>query len=272
MKTFSHLSAALLLLGLTAIPVHADETYAQAVEADQPVAWYRFGDDGETVKDSSGVGNDGKVVGDFAVDPDGPVLAGEADNAAGRLEGGYVDLGTNLDLALDRKPAITMEAWFKAPLPIETRDHRPLIVLPVHLDVVGATLALTKIGVDNVAVGGRSIRFDDYQFASGQARIRDDEWNHIVGIVDYQHGELRAYVNGVPVIIGAKAKFNSQQFSTYKAEKSSGAVIGFNPAMKEHFAGSLDEVAVYDYALDDPDGDGDTRDSRVAAHAESGPR
>lgn len=85
-----------------------------------------------------------------------------------------------------------------------------------------------------------------------------NSWCHLVLVYDLIGQELRFYRNGE--LIGSQTGII--------AEASTGNyILGANKFRTGEFLrGFLDEVAVFDFALDDPDDDGNLSDSRIDAH------
>jgi hypothetical protein len=90
-------------------------------------------------------------------------------------------------------------------------------------------------------------------------------------VVDKLTPEIRWYIDGV--LIDTTADGVNPDGSTYNPaftlESATGAWrIGTQKAANLNFwLGDMDEVVIYDKLLDDPDGNGDRTDSRVAIHA-----
>ncbi len=100
--------------------------------------------------------------------------------------------------------------------------------------------------------------------------LHDDTWAHLVVVVDKLHTEIRWYRDGVQ--IGSTADGTNPDGSTFDPhlllESSTGEwIIGIGKAYTDNYwKGSIDEIAVYNRVLDDPNNDNDHADSRIAAH------
>ena len=115
-------------------------------------------------------------------------------------------------------------------------------------------------GRSNLIVGGDG-NFNSFLGGSTTASetfAEPDVWYHVVMTYDVDGPDtIRFYVDGEPSGVGMNI-----------VEGADGNwVIGSHKSQASQFTNSvLDEVAIYDYRLDDPDGDDDLADSKVASH------
>ena len=88
--------------------------------------------------------------------------------------------------------------------------------------------------------------------------VTADDWCHVVLVSDLADQELRFYLNGTLAYTESGIVTESTTGNYILASRKTG--VG------EFLTGLLDEVAVFDFQLDDLDGDGDHSDSRIPAH------
>lgn len=234
----------LAILG-TALPVWAD--YADIVNADAPLAYWRFEEapDATTLLDSSG---NGRAI-DFSA-PVGTARLGEtaAVGSGIRLNG---DTFLVTPITLDPSAGdFTIEAIVQVD---------PVLLNGVILSnedgaggVGRSNLLVDPSGIYTSFVGGATTN-------SGRT-FSPDQFDHLILTYDPAGAggaTLRFYVNGQPA-----------GTSTLTPEFASGNwLIGANKNRAvQFFAGVIDEIAIYDKRLDDPNGDDDESDSRVTAH------
>ena len=232
-----------------------EEAYAQVVLADKPVAYYRFEEvEGDTVvEDETGNGHDSISItnaylgaGGFlgrAVEfrGDGSILLDLQLNPADpEGDGQGVGLG-DFSIELFVNPA--------APGPDQ------VILSQQNGTGMGrSNFLLTNVGPFGTFMGG----FTTASTVTPEANT----WYHVVMTYDGGQGSetVRFYVNGEFAGSGGPI-----------AEPADGNwVIGSHKSQSRQFyTGLVDELAFYDYRLDDPNGDDDTADSRVRAHYEA---
>lgn len=247
MKTHS-----LLLPTLTALVVapSAFADFPSAVNADSPLAYYRFEETtgATTLIDSSGNGLD-------------------IDYSAGA---GTTQLGV--------AGAVGLGALFKGDGSIMT----PLLLDPSIGDfTIEAVIQAGTSAADAVIVAnqdgtlgtGRSnlvvnanrqvTSFSGGATTNSGVTASDDGFDHIIltydqsAVADGVDPTFRFYINGVEAGTNLAV-----------AEPANGNwVIGSNKVpTSQLFSGLIDEIAIYDKRLDDPNGDGDLADSRTGAH------
>jgi hypothetical protein len=233
----------------------AGADYAETVLQDGPIAYYRFEepDGSDEVADSSGNGFDG-----FEINNVGFARGGICNGSAAEFFG---DSSIVLDFLMD--PAdpegdgigigdddFTIETW------VYTTSDRDQQVFVAQKDGNGLGRSDMLISL-NLQLGS---------YIGGATRDSGvqpelETWYHFVMAVDGVNDELYFYVNGEP----------SEDNPFFPANGIEGAdgfwVIGSHKNQAGQFyEGLLDEIAFYDYRLDDPDGNDDPADSRVAAH------
>ena len=187
---------------------------------------------GNTVKDSSGNGLDGQLVGNAKIitDPErGRVLSLDG-------KGSYVDCGQ--DWEFDISGAITVSAWIKVNK-FEASWHAII--------TKGDTSWRLQQFIDNESIefACTGISNQPWGHIGGAVDVNDGQWHHIAGVYNGQEislfvdGQLdvsekatgNIVINQSPVFIGSNAAYNRP-----------------NPYGRD-WIGLLDDVRVYSYAL-----------------------
>ncbi len=207
-------------------PVDAAGTYATAVRAAKPVAYWRLEDfEGPTVRDAMGR-HPARMAGGVAYYLEGPQNAGLARpgqiNRAVHLAGGWMECPD-----LPASSGWTGELWFWNGLP---NNLRPV------------TGCLFSRGTRRLEIGGSSGDAGRLVFTDGQRRtagktvVAPKTWNHLV--VTRTADRLVVYLNG------------REEFSTSTSPAPRVPLrIGTCGQAESTFEGKIDEVAVYDRAL-----------------------
>ncbi|MEZ5299593.1 MAG: lamin tail domain-containing protein [Verrucomicrobiales bacterium] len=223
--------------------------YVTEVLSDNPEAYYRFEENAgaAAVADSSGNGH-----GSTSIDPD--VALGEAGrlgNAARFNGNGSIVLGLNLNPAGGDFSIELLANQTTAP------NSSNFVAQQDGTGLGRSLLINNNNGQIGSFVGGSTTP----PAGTGVAATLG-AWQHLVMTYDAAGGAnaVRFYVDGQPAGIG-----------TETAESATGAwVLGAHKSLTSGFINCLmDEVAIYSYRLDDPDGDNDTADSRIGAHYDS---
>jgi YVTN family beta-propeller protein len=214
----------MLLIGITVISaahVSAQPAWAQS----GLVAGYSFNEgSGNTVQDASNRDNDGTI-------------AGATWTASGRYGGALTFDGTSAVVNIPNSPsltlttAMTLEAWV-----------RPTQVDGEWRDVVykgndNYFLEATSNRGGRPATGGTFTRSNVY----GPAALPVNAWTHLAATFD--GSTLKLYVNGAVVSSGSRGGT--------LATSGSPLQIGGDSVFGQYFAGTIDEVRVYNIALTD---------------------
>jgi hypothetical protein len=188
------------------------------------VAAYSFNEgSGTMATDASSARNTGTV-------------SGASWTAAGRNGGALVFDGVNdwvtvADSAsLDLTTGMTLEAWVR---PTTTGQAWRTLILKETLSnlVYGSYTATTQAGRPNVEIGSTALY--------GTGALAVNTWTHVTAT--YDRATLRLYVNGTQV---------ASRAHTALIGTSAGALrIGGNAIWGEFFAGTIDNVRVYNRAL-----------------------
>ncbi|QJE95330.1 LamG-like jellyroll fold domain-containing protein [Luteolibacter luteus] len=235
--------------GSTALPT--ENAFSTEIRASQPVAWYRF--NGPTGS---------KLVADSAINAqphDGSFAAGVALGTTGTVDGAATFDGSGGILTdftynpATSDPGFTIETLVRRRIPVGGGNDTRAIIGQQDLNGTGRNLlAATDQGRAFSFLAGKNTY-------AAQSLYRDG-WAHLVLVVDALHQELRWYIDGQPAGSGVDPSL--------LIETTDGKwVIGSHKGLAQNFwLGDIDEVAVYDYLLDDPNGDSNLADSRVATH------
>jgi len=210
--------------------------YAGAVLADKPVAYWRFDEpSGNVAKDSSGNGNDAQYVGGVTLGAPG-ALAGDSDTAA-TFDGvtGFVTAGGSFAFAGLTK--FSLEAWVMA------SSIPGYAGVASKNDAIGGPPSegfLVFVSPDDGDFGFQRLSGDNASSAISTASASATSFLHVV--VTYDGIDMILYVNGEP---------QGTQTASFSIE---GAMADFVVGAEaggtaNYFAGTLDEVAVYDTAL-----------------------
>lgn len=265
--------------------VEADNSYTATVRDDAPTAWFRFNESAGTrlVTDSA----------DNATPHDGALLGTPVNGAAGFIDGaGAFDGGSavtsNPILNIGTLAAADSHKGFSIEATVRRRagaagNHT--IVSQTDVNGVGrAILGISEAGAiysqAGVAVptaeGAPNVPSERKE---ADEKLETDRWAHLVLVVDAGitgtpgTAEIRWYLDGKK--IGTSLDGVNPDGSTFTKdfilETSSGNwVIGSGKSLSsEFFKGDIDDVAIYQKLLDDPNGDGNVADSKVAAHEAS---
>jgi hypothetical protein len=243
-KFLTHTLTALL----AASSAYAD--FPGAVIADSPLVYYQFEEapGATTLADSSGNGLDI----DYSSPSATTVLGEPGAVGLGALFNGDASMVT--PLLLDPTTGdFTIEAVVRA-----NPGAGDIVVLSNQDGTLGpgrSNLVINTVGSYTTFSGGAT--------TNSGVSVSNGSFDHIVLTFDQSavaggiDPTFRFYINGVEA-----------GTSRIVPEAANGAwVIGANKVLTtQFFSGVIDEIAIYDTRLDDPDGDGDILDSRVTAH------
>ena len=238
--------------------VAADTPFSTEVRADAPVAWFRFNDQAGSslIADSAenAAPHNGRIY--------GQPVSGSAGfiDGAGLFDGGSGIISNTILDPASLTPGFTVEAVIR---------RAPGIIggNPVVLAQRGSTgrLFLTSPADGKLLsdVGAGEAKHSD-------GKLHDNQWAHVAVVVDRLHTEIRWYIDGV--LAGSSADGLNPDGTNFNpnftVESATGEwIIGLGKALTgNYWKGHIDEIAVYDRVLDDPNGDADRADSRVDEH------
>ena len=243
------------------------DPYTLTVLADEPVAMYSFvsGPGATSVIDITGNGHDSKSMsGNVEIVPGGPV----GDAALFSLDpdtdtGGSIVVDLQLSLADPEGDGInaglndfTLEA----------------LVSPLEINR-GAQVFLAQKDGTGLGRSNALITANDFwgSFTGGSTSNSgtipvEDEWYHYVFSFDGDGGAdaVKFYINGE---LSGEPTALRPAVNGLPEDADGDWVIGSHKNEGiQFFIGLVDEVAFYDYRIDDPNGDDDTSDSLVMSH------
>jgi hypothetical protein len=212
----------------------ASSAYAAAVIADTPIAYLRLDEpSGTTAKNAIAGGPSGIYVGTVVHRTPGAVGDG---NHATDFDGtsAWIDLGDQFAFA--GTAAYSLEIWMR---PASVDNTRFLFDRGLRTGASGATYTL-YFGTGYLLTARGTLDGGEFGYASSSITPPLNAWTYVVST--YDGAQTRLFVNGEQVdekVAGAIENTPGGRLSV--GDKSRGQ---FNK-----YAGSLDEVAVYDKAL-----------------------
>jgi hypothetical protein len=218
-------------------------SYAETVLADDPIAYWRLDETNGSIAHDAWGGHDGQFFnvslnqpGYNTNDTDPAAAFGiisNPDSYVGNIQG--IDFSTSANNA-----AFSIEAWVNGPT--QTNDS--------GIVTFGYGGGGEQFNLDTGGTGHR-FRFgvrDANNVAHNAAGTLgpSNTWQHLVGVCDEAHSLVRLYVNGVSnanATISGGVQMGTSPVSIGSRQKDFGSTYTLN------FIGSIDEVAIYDYAL-----------------------
>ncbi len=234
--------------------VAEENPFSSVVRASEPVAWFRFlGAEGSKLVVDSAVNaspRNGLSFGGVTFGGQGPVDGAASFDGTGGVVSDFILNPAATD------PGFTIEAVVQRRSPAGGGTTNRVIFNQQDLNGTGRSL----IAVDD---NGRINNFLANKANNAASPLYNEGWAHLVVVVDALAPELRWYLDGE--LIG------SGQDSGLILESSDGKwTIGVHKSLTQSFwLGDIDDLAVYDYLLDDPDGDGELSDSRIGTHRDA---
>jgi len=150
----------------------------------------------------------------------------------------YLEVANNSSLV--PTSAMTVSAWIKVDW-----DNSPAFPRIVDKNFTSYRLAIDKLSVEKSL-----FFFINGQFAKSTANaLNTDNWQHVVGVFDKSlhsaGNSIRLYING------SEASYITQQSTGGNITSTSDNLhIGSDITDDAYFAGNIDEVAIWDTALD----------------------
>jgi hypothetical protein len=218
-------------------------SYVQTVTADNPIAYWRLNETNGTVAHDYVGGHDGQYFaatlgqpGYNAIDSDPAARFGvvsSTDSYVGNITG--IDFSTFLNNA-----TFSVEAWVNG----GTQNGDEGIV------AFGYGSGGEQFNLDT-GNGSSRYRFGvrdaiNVSHNAGASVAPNNTWQHIVGVCDEPNGLVRLYVNGVnngTTTISGGVQMGTSPISIGSRQS------GFSSTYNLNFVGTIDEVAIYDYAL-----------------------
>ncbi|MCC7415577.1 MAG: hypothetical protein IT176_00435, partial [Acidobacteria bacterium] len=225
--------------------IASPDPYVTEISVDTPVGHWRMNElSGTTAVDSSGHGHDGTYTDGTSLDQQG--ITGDGDPAA-RFDGATGHVEVPHDPALAFTGALSVEAWVAFNHATWT-NYGPIVTK--ELAGAGGYYLIRdypsgQIRWQGLTAAGTSA------FGVWSPGVPDDgQWHHVVGTYDAIQGTAVLYLDGAAVASASgTASLGAQATPLLIAAWTHNA---------DTFAGTTDDVAVYDHAL---------TPARVAAHA-----
>jgi hypothetical protein len=190
------------------------------------VGWWKLDEsEGTKAADSSGNGHNGTVHGTPKWLPSGGKIGG-----ALQLDGArnYVDTGYDTNL-----PTWTVAAWVKSPAAPKQDTPNGLVHREKNLQINWNHQQDQFRGAAAVSIGEK-------WYGASFGDLQADTWYHLVATLDGK--SLKAYKNGVLVTTNSDA-------SGVADTEGYRLLLGKHVVMDSYFAGTLDDVRVYNYGL-----------------------
>jgi len=185
-------------------------------------------DDDEVVKDSSGNGNDGKLLGGESIEG----MVGNALQFNGTAQNGVI-IEHNSNQVL--KDQMTVEAWI---MPIAPGDYASVIRKGIYKAAGGTTGWSIDTGVALAVRKFMYLKAGLSLIGAGAVTLKLKEWQHIA--FTYDGKELKGYLDG--------ELYSTIAATGDLAECKEGIGIGIRPDSTSAFNGAIDEVVVWSVA------------------------
>jgi hypothetical protein len=215
-------------------------SYAQTILADNPLSYWRLDETNGTVAHDCVGGHDGQyinasmgVAGYSQNDPDTAASVGPGpDSYVGNIQG--IDFGT-----FGNDAAFSIEAWVNG----------------------GTQASGAGIVTYGYGSGGEQFNLDTGNGTRFRFSVRDavnaahnangtispsNTWQHVVGVCDEPNGITRLYINGIQ---NATATVSGGLQAGTSPISIGSRQAGYGTTYTLNFLGSIDEVAIYNYAL-----------------------
>jgi len=216
----------------------------------KPVAWWRMSQhSGSRVSDSSGNGHDGELQPGYALFLEGPqgdgdeFLSTERGNRAVQFAGGrMVSAGPMLNKGAD----YSVSLWFWNAMPHDARAVTGYLFGVGH---DGDGKACEQIGITGTALGepGRLLYYngdDKRESVIGRTVLKRRHWHHLMLV--REGSTVRLYLDG------EEAPEIDAEVVDMRPADGAKTFVGGRSDGKFNFEGKIDEVVVFDRALDDP--------------------
>ena len=266
---------------LFAVGSTARADYQDDVLADEPFAYWRLGEDDPTLP-AENIGTalaviNGTYTGDVQLDEEG--LLFDDDDTAVLFNGFDTEVLIPDSRFINTGGpwlARTIELWFEA----EVIDFEARMLYEEGGGTRGLSIYVQEVdGQQLLFMAGWNLAEQRWGVIAVSTEIEEGEVYHAVMVFDASEnealgdfdGRITGYLNGEEF----DSQIGADRFYAHGNDIGIGGVAGGTLLADGvgggiNFAGSIDEVAMYSYPLDDPDDDGDFGDSRVLAHFEAG--
>ena len=227
------------------------EGYLENILRKEPVAYYKLDEtSGTTVYDSSSNSNNGAYV-NSALQGVAPLISEGYSVDFEYSTSDYITIGGShpIGTLVNGKSSITIEAWIK----IESIPAN-MVIFTSQMKDNSSGFALEILSSDSkLRVYAASNSSDTVQSVTSTAALSTATLYHIVGVIDFENDSIKLYINGV-LNNSASTTFGSTTY-TVGTHSNPDTIGGFQsstyPSGLLFFDGIIDEVAVYDYKLND---------------------
>lgn len=201
------------------------------------IGWWNFGSyDGTTIYDNSSFGKNLVLKNGTTITTDGK--RGNAAKFTG-ISNDYIYGGTVSNYSADVDKAKTFEAWFKT-YNLAKKGY----IIYKSGSCLGYAMQITSSGEMNMFLTtGESgcTNYHGYTLSYSGKTYDDNQWHHMVGIIDRPNKIMKLYVD--TELLGTKAIDNENHSNTGTFR------VGSDYNGSNTFNGSIDEVKVWDRAL-----------------------
>lgn len=215
--------------------------YPAVVLAEEPLSYLRFAPRSTRFADVSGHGHTVTPMGSIGHAEEGISEADEGGSLELSGEGAYVVLRAP---GLAEAEAFSLEVWFRRG---EIEASRPLLEL-FDGDVVGTHLWNHDRGdkiYANVIEADPMEMAPAHTIMSGEGTVRVDTWHHAV--LTFEDGTALLYLDGTRI-----GETSVQGALALDGDLHIGHRAAIGESAERFYQGRLDEIAVYDHALDAP--------------------
>jgi len=220
--------------------------YREVVLADRPVGYWRLDETSGTVAhDSSGNDNNGTITGGVTLGVPGALAS--ADTAMA-----FDGAGKIATPATMQSRSFSAECWVNVDPSVPSNNYPRFLGTAAFEGLSGWYIGSNGNGVNGYYIAVESGVTSPYWYQANSGDETAGVYHHVVGTYDYASNNLSLYVDGALTAHMAPA--------SVAAISSTALVLGAHPG-GDNLTGSLDEVAIYDYAL---------TAAQVAAHYAAG--
>lgn len=212
--------------------------YRQAVLDDRPSVYWRLGESsGSTLRDTTGFYDATSASGVTR-----GVAGAIADDSSTAMTFNGSTSGYASGTAADNAPdSFTVETWIRT-----TTNRGGKLVGYGNRSSGTSTAADRHLYMDNLGRIHFGIQTSTLQTVNGTAALNNGAWHHVVGT--YEAGTMRLYVNGVRVAQRSDIAYERSYWGYWRIGGDRLANWPSRPT-SDYLAGTLDEVAIYTYAL-----------------------
>jgi len=240
-NAFGAITSSIVSLTVAPAPTYP---FGQMVRADGAVGYWRLDETSGTLAHDYAAGNHGSYTPKVLLGQPGNNLLDthKAARFGSLATSGSCVTNIAVDFAASGNGVFTVEAWVNGGA--QTTD--------AGLVTKGYGSGGEQFNLD-CGGGNHAFRFF-VRDASGGARLAtssvvpNNQWQHLVGVCDQANGYVRLYVNGVSAAQGSITP-NSGILSSASAMSIGARQAGLGTAYNNQFVGLIEEVAVYNYAL-----------------------